>query len=257
MGLVRTTPYFIRCVPTFAALTEKELPEVTERGWVQACAPDSPARRTNPLSSSPPFVFPPSGKTFVASHRETMDPCKHPSLLVDHGQFLSHKQGPMPERTLVPRFSLCASTLHHDIRPPVPYGWTWSNDPEEGAFEGDVRWEHKVDERLGWRGRTTGMYAEPNSWWALGQRARLVTLANTLEGNVSVLGTSEKEPVGEGQELRRAHVNPAWMDVAFTDMPVGCEAGTCAEMKALWEFRGVQSPRDEGRYKFIIDVRHL
>ena len=256
-GTSTSPPRFIRCLLTPVALTQKELPEVMESGWIQACSPDSPARRTNPLSSSLPLVFLPGSKTFVASHRATMDPCKHPSLLVEHGQFLEHNQGPMPQRSLVPRFSLCASMLHHDIRPPVPYGWTWSEDPEEGAFEGDVTWEDKVDERLGWRGRTTGMYAEPGWRWTFGQRARLVTIANTLEGNVSVLVTHGKQPVGEGQELRRAHVNPAWMDVAFTDVPVECEARTCAEMTGMWEFRSVQSPHDEGRYKFLLDVRHL
>lgn len=202
-----------------------------------------------------------------------MDPCAHPSLLSTHGQFLSFKYGPMPERTLVPQFSLCSTMLHHDIRPPIPYGWEWELDSDpyqdddedkDGAYKGDFPWRHKVDERLGWRGRTTGMWASWDTSWGHGHRARLVTLASALEGNVSVLGVPEPEdadevPVREPQTMRLAQVNPAWMDMAFTDKPVGCneEAGTCNEMEKLWEFRRVQRRHEEGRYKFILDVRAL
>jgi hypothetical protein len=197
----------------------------------------------------------------------------HPSLLTTHGQFLSHKTGPAPQRTLVPRFSFCSTLLHHDIRPPLQYGWKFESesDPdeeeeegEEGAFEGDVPWEHKTNERLGWRGRTTGMYASPDSWWAYGHRTRLVTLANAFEGNVSVLrvpvnesgSRAEARPVGEPESVPLARVNPAWMDIAFTDGPVGCDqdGGTCDEMERLWEFREVQERHEEGQYKFILDV---
>ena len=97
-----------------------------------------------------------------------MNPCMHPSLLTTHGQFLSYKTGPVPERTLVPRFSLCATLT---FVPPLQYGWESESDSEqdededEGAFDGDVPWERKTNERLGWRGRTTGMHASPDSWW--------------------------------------------------------------------------------------------
>lgn len=245
--------------PCCIALTRADLPTVTESGWIQACPPDSPARM-NPPASTPPS----SPKTFIASHRETMNPCAHPSLLTTHGQFLSHKNGPSAQRTLVPRFSLCGTLLHHDIRPPVPYGWEWGSDSdpdkdEEGAFNGDLPWERKVDERLDWRGRTTGMYASPDTPWVHGHRARLVTLANVLEGNVSVLHVPENEdedPVGEPEMVRLARVNPAWMDIAFTAGPIACDknGGTCNEMEKLWEFRRVQPRHEEGRYKFILDV---
>ena len=201
-----------------------------------------------------------------------MNPCMHPSLLTTHGQFLSHKTGPAPQRTLVPRFSFCATLLHHDIRPPLQYGWKFESDSDpdddddddEGAFEGDVPWERKTNERLGWRGRTTGMYASPDSWWAHGHRTRLVTLTNALEGNVSVFRVPVNEngsgadasPVGEPESVPLAHVNPAWMDVGFTEGPVGCdqEGGTCDEMERLWEFLEVQERHEEGQYKFILDV---
>ncbi|KAF8550378.1 hypothetical protein OG21DRAFT_1446675 [Imleria badia] len=253
-------------------ITRDDMPPVTEPGWIQACPPDSPARLHPPIfpPPSPPPLPPSSPKTFVASHRDTMDPCLHPSLLTAHGEFLQHNAGPNPERTLVPRFSLCATLLHHDIRPPMPYDWNFESDSdpgedddgdEGGAFAEDLPWDRKVYNRLGWRGHTTGMHAYTNIAWQNGHRERLVTLTNALEGNVSVLhvhsneseAEAEASPAGEPESMPLAQVNPAWMDVAFTDEPFQCH-GTCDDMARLWTFQAAQGRDEEGRYKFIIDV---
>ncbi|KIJ63849.1 glycosyltransferase family 90 protein [Hydnomerulius pinastri MD-312] len=239
-------------------LKRSDLPPVKEAGWTQACSPDSPARLHTPslppLSSLSNNISPPP-KTFIASHRDTMDPCMHPSLLTSHGQFLSHNAGPFPQRTLVPRFSLCATMLHHDIRPPVPYGWTSGSTAEA---EGDLPWDMKMDERLDWRGSTTGIWASPSSSWLYSHRSRLATLTSALSGNISVLPVPKdaSTPVGEPEKMRLGRVNPAWMDVAFAGGAVGCdhEAGTCEQMEAVWEFRRKQGRREEGRYKFIFDI---
>ncbi|KAG9311046.1 hypothetical protein JVU11DRAFT_8944 [Chiua virens] len=244
-------------------LTRVDMPPV-KQGWIQACPPDSPARLHPPDFSSRSTAArnpPSSPKTFIASHRNAMDPCLHPSLFTSHGQFLALKEGPFPRPTLVPRFSLSATVLHSDIRPPVPYGWDWTSDGEaDGAFKEDVPWEHKVDERLGWRGRTTGIYASADTVWMHGHRERLITLTTALEGNVSVLlapeGGEEAMPVGEPESVRLARINPAWMDMAFAEGPIGCDktGGTCREMEKLWEYRSKQGRREEGRYKFIFDI---
>ena len=257
---------------SLTALTRADFPPIKELGWIQACPPDSPARLHPPIlpypSTKPSFPHS-SPKTFIASHRDTMNPCTNPSLLTTHGQFLSHEVGPFPQRTLVPRFSLCSTLLHHDIRPPVPYGWRSEIDSDpysDEALEGGVPWEHKVDGRLAWRGRTTGMYANQKSLWVHAHRARLVTFASALEGNVSVLrvhnnagdgtGREERIPVGEPETVRVSSVNPAWMDIAFSGRAISCDrsAGTCDEMEKLWEFRKVQGKHEEDRYKFIFDV---
>ena len=197
-----------------------------------------------------------------------MNPCTHPSLLTTHGQFLSYKAGPPPLPTLRPRLALCATLLHHDIRPPVPYGWDYDLDPDvysEGAFEGDVPWERKVDDRLDWRGATTGIHAKQDSLWLHTQRTRLIMFTSALEGNVSVLlphqNASEGDagdrviPVGEPVSMQLASINPAWMDIAFAGRAIWCEKNdTCEKMESLWKFQKVQTRNEEGRYKFILDV---
>ncbi|KAH7882833.1 glycosyl transferase family 90-domain-containing protein [Phlebopus sp. FC_14] len=239
-------------------LRQSDLPTIKTSGWVQACPPGSPAHMhppTLPPSSSILKNITSPHKSFIASHRAAMDPCMHPSLLTSHGQFLSHSAGPFPQSTLVPRFSLCSTLLHHDIRPPVPYGWA---DGSNAETEEDVPWELKVDQRLGWRGSTTGMWASPTSPWPYSHRSRLVSVANSLHGSVSVLPVPENEstPVGEPVDLELRSVNPAWMDIAFTDKPVGCDedAGTCKLMEGTWDFRRRQGRAEEGEYKFIFDI---
>ncbi|KIN94740.1 glycosyltransferase family 90 protein [Pisolithus tinctorius Marx 270] len=241
-------------------IPQSRLPPITEGGWIQACPPNSPARLNPPVlppldGSNPMLSNMTVPKSFIVSHRTAMDPCYHPEILISHGQFLSHRQGPLPHHTLVPLFSHCGTLLHHDIRPPIPYGWTSGNDSEA---LGDVPWSEKVDERLDWRGSPTGMYASPETLWMHAHRQRLVKLTSTIEGNTSVLCVplDASSPVGEPLQLRMARVNPAWMDVAFSGKPLACEenAGTCKLMEEMFEFRRVQGRKEEGRYKFILDV---
>lgn len=247
-----------------AAIKQANFPSTHKVGWIEACSPDSLARQNPPILPplSPPtelsliqLLNVSSPKSFISSHRATMDPCMHPELLVTHGQFLSHNKGPYPQRSLIPRFSLCKTPLHHDIRPPVPYGWVSHVDLE---MKGDLPWAQKVDERLNWRGSTTGLFASPEKAWRHAHRSRLVSLANAIEGNLTILSVpkNEWELVGKPEEVKVARVNPAWMDVAFVGKPITCDdaRGTCREMGEAWEFRRMQKLETEGRYKFIFDV---
>ena len=62
--------------------------------------------------------------------------------------------------------------------------------------------------------------------------------------------------VGKPESVPLAHINPAWLDAAFTNRPISCDqdGGTCHEMERLWVFQEVQGRHEEGQYKFILDV---
>ncbi|KAG6333257.1 hypothetical protein ID866_5829 [Astraeus odoratus] len=255
----------LEAVKNGSTVKREDFPPFTKADWVEGCPPNSPARNNPPpppplsppphLGFSPQFILNTSApKTFIVSHQAAMDPCMHPELLVTHGQFLAHKTGPVPDSTLMPQISLCKTPLHHDIRVPVPYGWL----AEDRIGRDDSPWWERVDERLNWRGTTTGLFANPDKAWGYSHRSRLVSLANSMDGNLTVLPvpSSEYEPVGEPGEVRKARVNPAWMDIAFVDKPNSCDEdkGTCREMAGSWEFRRRQGRKEEGRYKFIFDV---
>ena len=222
---------------------------VQRSGWLSACHPSSPARQYPFNFDNPPE--PPFHKTFISDHRLSMDPCLHPSLLHSHGQFLGHKSGPNPQSTLVPRFSLCSTLLHHDIRLAIPYGWI-----EDIPLPANPPFEQKMDERLVWRGSNTGMRHAVDTRWRDSHRDRLLFYVNDLAGTVDVLRSplDDSESVGEPIPLRKAHVNPALFDIQFAGKPVSCKPDFCKYLGGVFDWRKVQNISESSHYKYVLDV---
>ncbi|KAG1724296.1 glycosyl transferase family 90-domain-containing protein [Suillus paluster] len=213
------------------------------RGWLHACPLNSTARNPPSTSNKP--------KTFIYDHLQAMDPCAHPSHLSQHGQFLAHGIGPSPDPFPVPQFSYCSSPLHADIRVPIPLSWVEDVEGEEGD---EGAWENKEDERLLWRGLNTGILHTSDKPWRDTQRARLVEIAQRIVGSVEVL---IMDADGEGmkvEEVKKARMNPAMLDIAFAGSPSQCEPETCRELEEGFEWRRRMSVRDAGRYKYVFDV---
>jgi hypothetical protein len=234
-----------------ADVDRASLPKINAIGWVSACPPDSPARQKKINLDDPPPR--PTKKSFIYDHVSSMDPCNHPDHLFHHGQFLSHNMGPTPQNTFYPQFAYCSTTIHHNIRIPVPYLWVEdiyprSNDPE---------WDEKVDERLLWRGSNTGMFHSSTSRWKHSHRHFLVSQANEMDGTVNILlpNRTRNEKVGEPREMRKARVNPAIMDVAFVGKPILCSPSVCESLEDMYPFQRIQTIGEAGKYKYVIDVR--
>jgi len=137
-----------------------------------------------------------------------MDPRQHTFQLLNHGQYLSHRDGASGQPTLVREFSQCRSPLLHDIRLPTPYGWI--EDVDRAL---DPPFIEKLDDRLGWRGRNTGVLQSKTALWKNMHRNFLMREANEVEGTIQVLwpNVSSSEPVGHPLTLRKSRVNQAMM----------------------------------------------
>jgi len=227
----------------------KQPPPVKHFGWPSACSPDSPLRNIT-FNLDVPLPGP-TKKTFIYDHLKAMDPCNHPSLLYQNGEFLSHNHGPIPDQVMLPQFTYCSTLLHNDIVPATPINWV-----EDVYREDDPDFEDKVDERLLWRGTTTGMWHAHHTRWRSQQRIRLVGWANQRDGTASVLPptTSKNERVGKGKPIPVARLNPAMMDVTFAGKPHTCDEDVCKMMKDQFEFRDMQTLRTAGNYKYLLDV---
>jgi len=163
--------------------------------WDSLCPPNSTARR---IAQALP-VDTPRGNTlqsFVSiEHVQAMDLCEHPevrdlngftawcvpfrglvSLSTRHARpiadrsTLSHRSGPRPY-LLYPLFSFTKTSLHADLLLPSVSGDFFA---EIGR---DPVWEQKKQNRVLWRGETTGAYHSKGSGWRQSQRARLVARA--------------------------------------------------------------------------------
>lgn len=224
----------------------------------------------------------PPAKTFIHDHRASMDPCLHPSHLLLHGQFIQHGAGPIPERKLIPQFSYSPTLLHDDITVAVPYNWVEDVYPRED----DPPFQKKDDSRLHWRGRNTGVWQGrgdqavewsdairlgkapptdkkkegPNLWWWLSHRGRLVDWANKLVEEGSKTRTLRSTPnelwaVGkQSKDILKANWAPGMVDIAFAGDPINCDGAMCDKLKEVYEFRRFHDGKDQGRYKYVMDV---
>jgi hypothetical protein len=89
----------------------------------------------------------------------------------------------------------------------------------------------------------------------------LVSLASELSGTANVLIPPEKDSgrVGNVTEMKKALLNPAMMDIAFSGKPIGCDPKYCDYLQTQFEWRQVQSAngKEAGNHKYIIDVRNF
>ena len=177
-----------------------------------------------------------------------MDPCLHPDHFYQHGQFLSHGEGPSAHDSLVPLLSQCSTMIHHDIRFPSGYGW-----PDDSN---DSDWDDKLDERLLWRGSNTGIFYGEHTHWQSSQRSFLVRYVNDLNGTLNILTpTHDKtQRVGNPKQHRKSRVNPAMTDIAFAGEPIGCTPEICEELLQTYPWRQYQSTKDAANYKYVFDV---
>ena len=209
-----------------------------------------------PLSAS-------SSKSFIYNHRLSMSPCLHPTHITLNG-YLSqyhypHQNGPTPSSVLAPIFGICATAIHNDILTVAPEQFT------EGVGA-DPLWSDKVDQRLLWRGRNTGVLHQSGNEWNLSQRIRLVEMGTRRGGETNVLlprgstasagdGGTWNGAVGYGETVSTSALNAAFMDVAFVGKPIQCRDPVCAELQRMFEWRNYQSWQDAWVYKYIIDVK--
>ncbi|KAJ3875522.1 glycosyl transferase family 90-domain-containing protein [Lentinula edodes] len=244
------TDYVVKSTLLEAASTDsyigkEQLPPIHRLGWLSACDPESPARRIDFNLDGPRPLKP--KKSFIHDHFLTMDPCLHPHLFWVHGQFLSHNTGPNPYSTMIPEFSSCSTSLHHNIRFPTPYGWIEEILPRSD----DPDFADKTDERLLWRGTNTGIHHSPRTRWQSSQRDTLVRIANEVNGTLEYLVPPnlgyEDQPVDNPKTARRARLNPAMMDAAFVREP-------SHQMKQIYEYKNMQSMKAAGNYKYVLDV---
>jgi len=136
--------------------------------------------------------------------------------------------------------------------------------------DADPSWSEKVEERLLWRGRSTGMSMGSFNNWNTSQRIRLVEMANRRGGETKVLfpNGNKAGPVGFPTNVKTSALNAGWMDVAFVDRPIQCgeenanvtlrdpETGFsfCDHIGWKYEWRRVQTHYEAWRYKYILDV---
>lgn len=226
-----------------------QVPFQPYRGWASACPAGTPLQddvwekhpKVEDLHAARP-------KTFIHDHVKSMDPCIHPETVHLSGFLSNHGKGPGPGTKVVPSFSMCKTALHSDILTVAPEQWT-------EYIEYDPPWEEKTDARLFWRGSNTGAEFSHQTQWNISQRIRLVDQSMDHTGTYGVLPpTSRMAPVGKEVQKDGRLLADKFMDVAFVDGAIQCEASVCDLLEEKYSFGEVVNQTMANQFKYLIDV---
>ncbi|OCF54896.1 hypothetical protein L486_07552 [Kwoniella mangroviensis CBS 10435] len=196
-------------------------------------------------------------KSFIFDHLPTMDFCEYPELKRLHGAMsldYAHRSPSILKPILV--LSKFPGDASFQTTPMEAYmNITESDVPYLGS------WEDKTDNRLFWRGSTTGGYGGQRDWKE-SHRMRLHLMINGPKGGDTWWNQQLREimvPDGEGgyKVVRRWErvLSKAYADVKLSGKPVQCpNADVCQQVADTIEFGERVWPDQAAAFKYNLDV---
>lgn len=189
-------------------------------------------------------------RSFISNHQQYMDIATHPSHLRLHGAIA--RQIPATSNHL-PLFSFARTSLHSDILG-IPYSHLIETPP--------LDWDDKTNEKLLWRGGTTGGHHDEHFDWKTTQRFRLIDTARSTNQTTVLIPSSP--PSSSSSSSSPYHLTQTtfqkassrYLDVGFTGAPIQCSEsdGTCAQIAKEYVFLPRMSHKQAAPYKYMLDV---
>ncbi|KDE09281.1 hypothetical protein MVLG_00599 [Microbotryum lychnidis-dioicae p1A1 Lamole] len=210
--------------------------------FAQACAPDSPLRRSERGEPYHDYSSD-TRKTFVWDHPKSVDLCIHPEGRKAHGHLM--QQG-VPPGPLVPLLTFAKTSMQADILVTPMEQWA------ENYKEYEPPWEGKSENKLLWRGSTTGAEFDRHTPWRNSQRARLHMMSQYMDGSKEVLwATDDKMHRGN---FTIEDMNHLYMDTFFSGQPAQCDPETCEWLRKNFHFKPTIGIEESNTYKYLMDV---
>lgn len=248
--------------------------DTTLSNFAQACAPNSPLRRSERGEHVPDYSDTSGVRSFIWNHAKVSDLCQHPESRKLHGHTM--QQG-VPLGPLVPLFTFAKTRLHADILSTPIEQW-------EAHYPGyEPAWEGKSQNKLLWRGAflsfpsvfprpcspshlssllsilarllvhalhcpfnrslpslsppgsTTGVEFDRHTPWRKSQRARLHIMSHDTEGEKPVIWAQR----GQMKETNMSvsTLNQLYMDTSFSGALQQCDPETCELMTKTMVFK--------------------
>ncbi|KAF4979637.1 hypothetical protein FZEAL_4194 [Fusarium zealandicum] len=206
-----------------------------------SCPPDSPSRcleedeRVDHRSR-----YSMSELGFIYNTTAMSNICLSPSLSSTFGFFA----GPNTYRIvqdLFPIFSQSKISSYSDLVYPSPWDWAGMVEYDE---EMDMDWPSKQN-KLYWRGSTTGGYSR-NGRWRRQHRQRLVQKLNARDEAriMTGQGAPAQVPRGDYRDL---------VDVRFSHIGQ-CDPGDCEAQRAFFNVSESAAQQDAWSYKYLLDM---
>lgn len=223
--------------------------------WIPSrlsCSPESPARALDEYSAADNLTAYAVGDLgFVYNHTAFSDICNSPSFASSHG-FFDRPNAFNVVHELVPIFSQSKMSSFQDIVYPSPWYWYGKVSYNEGR---DMSWQSK-ENRLWWRGSTTGGFSRDGGWRRQ-HRQQFVQKMNGLD-NAKVLTNANKNkenqdiPDWQPKEVPRQDYKEI-MDVHFSHVGQ-CDPGDCDAQREFFEIMPPVDQQDAWSYKYLLDI---
>jgi hypothetical protein len=215
-----------------------------------SCPIDSPVRSLEEVGEVPDenarYALGPLG--FIYNQTAFSDVCLSPSFSTSYGIFQGGNSFNIAQ-DLMPIFSQSKLSTYQDILYPSPWYW-YDKVPYDEKL--DITWKEKED-RLYWRGATTGGYSRYGSWRRQ-HRQRFVSKVNSQD-HVKILANK----AGEGQK-------PDWQpkdvqmstykevfDVKFVEVGQ-CDKGDCTAQNEFFTVRSKRPLAETWMSKYLVDI---
>lgn len=213
-----------------------------------SCSPMSAARslEENPADYYDSYAVEPLG--FIYNHTAFSDICNSPSFKDSYGFFAGPNAFSVTQ-DLFPIFSQSKISSFQDIIYPSPWYWFGKVPYNE---KDDMDWRSKED-KLYWRGSTTGGYARDGGWRNQ-HRQRFVTKINAADTAKILQSTGgDGEPANwTVKEVFRPDYADSF-DVKFSEIGQ-CDPGDCVAQKEFFGVAPKAAQSDAWKSKFLIDM---
>ncbi|ORX41228.1 glycosyl transferase family 90-domain-containing protein [Kockovaella imperatae] len=226
-----------------------------QTGQASSCPEDSPAwiedakryeREGGPIKG-------PAPPSFIFDQRMSDDFCYNPDLLKFHGGLSYHypkgpKMRPMFHQSKylsAPEFLLTPLDFYKDPA-----------DPRNRHLS--LSWDEKTENRLQWRGMTTGdFYSVRNGYdWHNSHRIRLHRLTHDKDGDIGIYVKGRRTNTWEWQTWQKEMINKAYMDIGLVDGAHQCDKkdGSCDAINHEIDWMPRMDPEQAVKYKCEIDL---
>ncbi|KAK1765753.1 hypothetical protein QBC33DRAFT_543846 [Phialemonium atrogriseum] len=213
-----------------------------------SCPPDSPARTLDEDERVDDVGKFASGELgFIYNETALSDICLSPSLSERYG-FFDRPNAYNIVHDLFPIFSQSKVSSYADIIYPSP--WYWN---EKVAYDEkqDVEWAEKED-RLYWRGSTTGGYSHDGGWRRQ-HRQRFVQKLNAADqAKILVNRGSDSRQDWQVQDVPRGDYKGI-MDVYFSHVGQ-CQEADCKAQMEFFDIKERAEQQDAWKYKYLLDM---
>ncbi|KAL1869180.1 hypothetical protein VTK73DRAFT_3349 [Phialemonium thermophilum] len=213
-----------------------------------SCPPDSPARALEEDDRHDDLEEYALGELgFIYNETAMSDICLTPSLSSSYG-FFDRPNAYNIVHDLFPIFSQSKISSYADIIYPSPWYWYEKVAYDESQ---DVPWPEKED-RLYWRGSTTGGYSS-NGGWRRQHRQHFVQKLNAPgPAKILVNNGGETMPKWQVKEVARGDYKDM-IDVYFSHVGQ-CSEGDCDAQKEFFTIKEHAEQHDAWKYKYLLDM---